>query len=213
MILKGGLSVAQPGDHWLKKAMSLAWAKSSPALIYHSFLPHDTPPVPSPGNQHASLFWGKWGKESMKKEGYRDGCCRASDSWCHPPFPHPFPLLDLQILGLHRSIIHLICLCREGIRSAAHWLIWSISVDLGQLSDSRAWRYCTSVWQLKSFLFAAAAPVLLCSPTAGRLWRSRERLWVRLSHRLGNLRLLSPLMSVRHRGWVCWRVPGWVGGL
>lgn len=73
MILKGRISVAQPGDHWLKKAMSLAWAKSSPALIYHSFLPHDTPPVPSPGKQHANLFWGKWGKESRKKEEYRNG--------------------------------------------------------------------------------------------------------------------------------------------
>lgn len=34
----------------------------------------------------------------------------------------------------------------------AHWLIWSISVDLGLLSDSRAWWNCTSVWpKLKRF--------------------------------------------------------------
>lgn len=118
MILKGGLSMAQPGDHWLKKAMSLAWAKSSPALIYHSFLPHDTPCVCGPGNQHASQFGGKRGKESRKKEEDRDGAVEPVSLGATSPFPHPTPPppgLELQILGLHRSIIHLICLCPGGL--------------------------------------------------------------------------------------------------
>lgn len=204
MILKGGLSMAQPGDHWLKKAMSLAWAKSSPALIYHSFLPHDTPCVCGPGNQHASQFGGKRGKESRKKEEDRDGAVEPVSLGATSPFPPPTPArAGVADTGITQVNYTLNLPLPGGIRSSAHWLIWSISVDLGQLSDSQAWRNCTSVWRkLKRFSIAAAPPVSLCLPTARRLWRSGARAGVRLSCRLGNF---------GQGGWVCGRW-GFFGG-
>lgn len=92
----------------------------------------------------------------------------ASKSLSHlvvvpPPLRFASRPLELQILGLHRLIIHLICLCPERIRSAAHWLIWSISVDLGWLSDSQVWQNCTCA--LNHFRLLMLPLVSLRSPT------------------------------------------------
>lgn len=165
--------MVQAKDHWLKKAVSLVWAKSSLALIHHSY------PVMS------SMCLARE-EEHRKRRALRrrkDDAVLSVNLWATSFFSNLHPL-EFWILGLHRSIIHLICLCTERIRSAAHWLIWSIFIDLGSLSDSPSLvklHFCVTKLSTSQLL------LLLLSLSAlpiGPLLKSGGKAKVRLSFRL-----------------------------
>lgn len=113
MILRGqgGESLTQHSlGSLIKKAVSLVWAKSSPAPIP----PHTHAHVCARSVAGRPQSQSHVGRMEMMKSRTGEEDHNVAAEHLHP--------LELRILGLHGSIIHLIC-CACGIRRAAHWLI------------------------------------------------------------------------------------------